>query len=239
MKPEGHGRTKATKTSPSKDTRQRLIEAATRMFAERGYRHVTIRAISQAAGANVAAINYHFSDKLGLYREVLDAAGHVILETTAEAMRQGEGLPAPEKLRVYIRVMCERMHAIPGPSAIQQLIQQEVDEPTQELDGFVGRTLRPRFEYLYGVVGEMLALPPEDERVRLCAISIHGLIVMFRPNPMTERFGRLLGLKFSPERIADHLVTFSLAALDIYRQPPRAERARPRAAAPSTMPPPS
>jgi TetR/AcrR family transcriptional regulator, regulator of cefoperazone and chloramphenicol sensitivity len=202
-----------------RDTRQRLVEAATRMFAERGYRHVTIRAISREARANVAAVNYHFSGKLGLYREVLDEAANVILETTAEAMREGEGLPAEEKLRVYIRVMCERMYATPGPSAIQQLIQQEVDEPTQELDGFVGRTLWPRFEYLYGVVGEVLGLPPEDERVRLSAISIHGLIVMFRPNPMTERFGSLLKLKFSPDRIAAHLMTFSLSALEKYAAP--------------------
>src|SRR6185436_12441481 len=56
------GRKAGTKTDPTKDTRERLVEAATRMFAERGYRHVTIRAISQAARANVAAVNYHFSD---------------------------------------------------------------------------------------------------------------------------------------------------------------------------------
>jgi TetR/AcrR family transcriptional regulator, regulator of cefoperazone and chloramphenicol sensitivity len=214
------------RTADERDTRQRLIAAATRMFAERGYRHVTIRAISQEARANVAAVNYHFSDKLGLYREVLESAGHVILETTAQAMREGEGLPAREKLRVYIRVMCERMHATPGPSSIQQLIQQEFDEPTQELDGFVGRTLRPRFEYLYRVVGELLDLPPEDERVRLCAVSIHGLIVMFRPNPMTERFAVLLKLKFSPDRIATHLMAFSLAALDGYRAPAHSRQAR-------------
>jgi TetR/AcrR family transcriptional regulator, regulator of cefoperazone and chloramphenicol sensitivity len=214
------GAPRGTKTGAAKDTRQRLIDAATRMFAERGYRHVTIRAISQAARANVAAVNYHFSDKLGLYREVLEAAGQVILETTAEAVREGDGLPPREQLRIYIRVMCERMHSTPGPSSIQQLIQQEVDEPTEELDGFVARTLRPRFDYLYRVVGELLGRAPDDERVRLCAISIHGLIVMFRPNPMTERFGALLGLKFRPETVAEHLMAFSLAALDDYAAPP-------------------
>jgi AcrR family transcriptional regulator len=196
------------------------------MFAERGYRHVTIRAISQEARANVAAVNYHFSDKLGLYREVLESAGNVIIDATAQAVRQGVGHPAREKLRAYIRVMCERMYATPGPSSIQQLIQQEVDEPTQELDGFIRRTLKPRFEYLYTVVGELLNLPPDDERVILSAITIHGMIVMFRPNPMAERVGNVLHLKISPDHVVTHLMTFSLAALDAYRKSRPSNRRR-------------
>ena len=52
-------------------TREKLLEAAGPIFANRGYQATTIREICAAAGANVAAINYHFGDKLGLYTEVL------------------------------------------------------------------------------------------------------------------------------------------------------------------------
>ena len=52
-------------------TRARLLAAAERLFADRGFKKVTVREICRAARANVAAINYHFGDKLGLYREVL------------------------------------------------------------------------------------------------------------------------------------------------------------------------
>jgi len=55
------------KTSASSaDTRQRLIEAAANLFANKGFEHVTVREICKASNANVAAVNYHFGDKAGL-----------------------------------------------------------------------------------------------------------------------------------------------------------------------------
>lgn len=51
-------------------TKRRLIEAAQRLFAERGYAAVTVRDITRSAGANLSAVNYHFHGKLGLYEAV-------------------------------------------------------------------------------------------------------------------------------------------------------------------------
>src|SRR5580704_6501338 len=55
----------------SDPTRDKLLDVAGRIFADRGYRAATIREICIAAGANVAAVNYHFGDKLGLYTEAV------------------------------------------------------------------------------------------------------------------------------------------------------------------------
>src|ERR1039458_4822482 len=52
-------------------TREKLIEAAGHVFAEHGYQATTVREIVKRSGANIAAVNYHFGDKLGLYTEVL------------------------------------------------------------------------------------------------------------------------------------------------------------------------
>ncbi len=69
--PSGRFEVATTTTTNDLETRERLLEAAAELFAERGYNHVTVRDICRAAGANVAAVNYYFRDKLGLYREVL------------------------------------------------------------------------------------------------------------------------------------------------------------------------
>ncbi len=53
------------------DARQKLIQAAGQVFAEVGYDAATVRQITDRAEVNVASINYHFGDKLNLYREVL------------------------------------------------------------------------------------------------------------------------------------------------------------------------
>lgn len=55
------------------ETRARLTEAAGQLFAERGFDHVSLRQITDAAEANIAAVNYHFGNKEGLIAEVMYA----------------------------------------------------------------------------------------------------------------------------------------------------------------------
>ncbi|MGQ9671001.1 MAG: TetR family transcriptional regulator, partial [Desulfosoma sp.] len=48
-------------------TRARLLDAACDVFAEKGYRGARLADICRRAGANIAAVNYHFGDKASLY----------------------------------------------------------------------------------------------------------------------------------------------------------------------------
>ena len=89
-----------------RETRDRLLQASEQLFAARGFRDVTVRDICRAARANVAAVNYHFGDKLGLYREVLQVAIDAMRETNEAGQRAAEGQPAAEKLRRYIAIFC-------------------------------------------------------------------------------------------------------------------------------------
>jgi AcrR family transcriptional regulator len=67
-------------TRPSEYTRGRILKAAESLFAERGYRDTSVRAVVAKARVNQAAINYHFGGKDGLYREVLRAAIRALTE---------------------------------------------------------------------------------------------------------------------------------------------------------------
>ena len=51
------------------ETKQRLLDAAEVLFAEKGFDGVSIRELAAAADVNVAAVNYHFQGKQNLYRE--------------------------------------------------------------------------------------------------------------------------------------------------------------------------
>lgn len=53
--------------------RERLIDAAIKLFAERGYEGTSVRELATAAGVNVAAVSYHFGSKDALYHEALRA----------------------------------------------------------------------------------------------------------------------------------------------------------------------
>jgi len=57
----------------SKDTRERILFAATKVFAEHGFRDATTRLICAEAQVNVALVNYYFRSKAGLYKAVIAA----------------------------------------------------------------------------------------------------------------------------------------------------------------------
>ncbi len=82
------------KPRDDRETRERLLKAAAQLFADRGFKKVTVRDICRSARANVGAVNYHFGDKTGLYREVLQLAIETMRSTNDAARQAGEGLPA-------------------------------------------------------------------------------------------------------------------------------------------------
>jgi AcrR family transcriptional regulator len=221
-----------TTAGPARDqqTRRRILDVAIRQFAVAGFKQVTVRTICREARANVAAVNYHFRDKLGLYKEVLESAVVVMQEATEAAIRAGEGQPAEGKLRAYIAAISERVFAQGGDSWLHQLINREMAQPTAVVAVLVDRGMRPRLDYLSGVVGELLHRRPDDPTVIMCVGSIHAQLIMFRPNPISDTVRERFGLpKLTPETVADHIAAFSLAGMREFTAG-REDAPRPRAA---------
>ncbi|MGD8376421.1 MAG: TetR family transcriptional regulator [Acidobacteriota bacterium] len=69
-------------------TRERLLDAAERLFAARGYRQTSIRDITAEAGCNLAAVNYHFGGKLKLYREMFHRRLRELRDRRVESIRR-------------------------------------------------------------------------------------------------------------------------------------------------------
>jgi len=84
----------------SRDTRQRLLEAAGEVFAERGFRDATVQEICRRAEANIAAVNYHFADKEQLYRAVIQYAEACAVDSHPAAI--APDTPAEKRLRAHI-----------------------------------------------------------------------------------------------------------------------------------------
>lgn len=63
------------KTAPVKvadKTREQIVEAAEKIFAENGFRAMTLRAVTKSAHVNLAAVNYHFGSKTNLMRAIIE-----------------------------------------------------------------------------------------------------------------------------------------------------------------------
>ncbi len=215
-------------TRTDRETRDRLLHASEQLFASRGFKDVTVRDIARAARANVAAVNYHFGDKQGLYREVLQVAIDAIRETNESGRRAAEGHPPAEQLRRYLSVFLRRV-LNPEYETVHRLIQREIDHPTPAMDALVEQAARPRLEFLGAVVAELMECDPADPRVLRCVGSILAqTIIWVRKNPIAER----LGFVFKPtpdniDMVARHITDFSVAGIRaVAAQRPPSERAR-------------
>jgi len=196
------------------ETRERLLAEAARLFADQGFQKVTVREICHAADANVAAINYHFGDKLGLYREVLQSAIDVMQETSEAARAAGEGLPPEEQLRCFIHVFLERVLAAGGLTWIYRLVHREMADPTPAFDALVEQGIRPRLEYLARIVMDLAGCTRDNPLVMRCVASIQAQSVFYIPNPIAARLG--VKSAFTPgeiDVIADHITEFSVAGI--------------------------
>jgi AcrR family transcriptional regulator len=93
----------AIMTRPSDVTRERIMKAAERLFAERGYDATSIRAIVAKARVNQAAINYHFDGKDGLYREVLRVTFRALTEQQLDHADEMKAMSREAALAEFIR----------------------------------------------------------------------------------------------------------------------------------------
>ncbi len=83
-------------------TRTRLLDVAEQLFAQRGIDATSLRAITAAAGANLASVNYHFGSKDALFREVvarrIGPVNAERLRLLDEAQRKANGNPSLESV---------------------------------------------------------------------------------------------------------------------------------------------
>ncbi len=199
------------------ETRGRLLKAAARLFGERGFNHVSVREICQEADANVASVNYHFRDKLGLYRELIASVAEGMNQCKIAVLDSGSGRPPEEQLRAYIRgFLHQLLDQDPNESCwMEKLIAREMAEPTEALDLIIEKGIKPAGERLGQLVSEVLGLPASDPRVLMGASAIQGLCIWYRSSrTVAERM--IPSLRFTPEvveGIAEFVAAFSLAGM--------------------------
>lgn len=212
---------KAAQLAGADPTRAKLLAAAAEVFAEHGFEAATVREISRRAGVNIAAVNYHFRDKLGLYTEVFRAAVTPVGRGVARNVFDRDMTPE-ETLRAAIKFMLTRLYGLDRPALPFRLMRHELIHPTPVLAQAVDEVLRPTYGRFRATISSMLGLPVDHEKVRLCAHSVMGQVLFY---PQARAMLALLWpqMKETPEqfeRIADHIANFSLAYL-------RTERAKP------------
>jgi TetR/AcrR family transcriptional regulator, regulator of cefoperazone and chloramphenicol sensitivity len=199
-------------TTRSNETRQRLLEAAAEVFADGGYRRATIAKICRQAGANIAAVNYHFGGKQELYAAVFEYAQR--RASTEDTAAVDEAAPPEDRLRAHVATFVGRLLDPRRPAWIARLLAHELIEPTQVLDRLVRNRMRANHQLIASAIRELLGPAATPETVRLCTLSVVSQCVFYRNSAavVTRLYPEIVPSK-EVERIADHVTQFSLAAI--------------------------
>lgn len=208
----------ARRPAPKDDagTRERLLDAAARTFADRGFRAATVREICRRAGANVAAINYHFGSKDALEVEAARWCAAKMREQSGAEPHPPDAAPADlptamESIARCILVTQEEWQT--------QLMLRAMAEARPSLDAVVREFIEPRVRALEESMRPWL--PGADARtLRLHALSVVSQFVYHRiAGPVALR---LLGERdYTPalrEEIVAHVTRFTERSLDAARR---------------------
>lgn len=199
------------------DTRQRLLDAAGQVFAQHGFHQATVRQITEQAGVNLAAVNYHFRDKAELYAAVMRDC--FCLSGTRPEI--DPALPAPERLRAWIFRFVEEKMGRAGPSWRHQLMAREMQEPTPALGAMVEERICPDARDLATIIRSICGPDLTEYQIYLLGFSIVGqaifhlshaaMVVRIYP-PFSEN---------PPDAatLSEHIHQFSLAALTSFPHP--------------------
>jgi len=168
-------------TRPSEFTREQIMSAAERLFAESGYDGTSIRAIVAKAKVNQAAVNYHFEGKDGLYREVLREAFRGLTEHQLAHAEELKMMPREEALSQFIRRQLQPLLGRDEYSRHMRILNWETVQPTAVFRSLIAEESAP----FLGLAADLIRrfLPDANQRtVTIGAVWLLGQCGVFLRN---------------------------------------------------------
>ncbi|MFO1020195.1 MAG: CerR family C-terminal domain-containing protein [Planctomycetales bacterium] len=159
-------------------TRGAMIEAAGELFSQAGYHGVTVREICTRAKASLSALNYHFRDKEGLYRAVLESA--VAADAlTPEIIAELESLSPRKGLLFLIQDYQSKLLASKTPPWRTLLIEREYMDPSPMFEEMLQQRVGNELFWIRALIAKAAKVPDGDE-TSLAAVVMFGVVSSLR-----------------------------------------------------------
>lgn len=198
-----------------RDTRTRLLVAAGPVFAARGYDGATVRDICSAAGVNIASVGYHFGDKLGLYRNVIQ---DVRLSRAKRFPAPNTDVEDPQRtLHALVNTLLARMLTAEDSEWETELLMREMQSPTPVFEDIVEEFFRPLFEQLVETTSLLAKTDLPEQTLQQLAFSTVGQCLYYRVGAraievlIPEQQRRL---HYGIDSLSRHITTVMLAAIE-------------------------
>lgn len=214
------------------DTRTRLLQTALAAFGHRDFDAVSVREIVERAGANIAAVSYHFGGKQGLYlataeflADRMQARLGPVLGRIRDAAAGADAVRGGELLRELIGALARQLLDAPFGDDATGFILREQHQPTAAFDVLYERLMYPVQQTFQALVGRIVGEPaPPQRELVLVTHALIGQIIAFRM-ARTTVLRRLGQADLGPDDVAEItglIVRLSLDALQpLSRSPAR------------------
>jgi len=208
-------------SEPALRTRERLLDAAERLFAAGGYRATSVRDITAEARCNLAAVTYHFGGKRSLYGEVFRRRMKTLREQRIRSVNRalveaGDRADLEMILRSFTTAFLEPHLDESRGRLLMQLFSRELLEPHLQPDTLQREMVEPVETALIDAI-RAVGVRLNDRSARRCVESIVGQLVhtvRMRGLVQTTRGRNREDSSFS--RIVDHIVRYSAAGIRSY-----------------------
>jgi AcrR family transcriptional regulator len=199
-------------------TKERILRSASLIFGTKGFKDATIRVIAQAAQVNVAAINYHFQGKEGLYRAVLEDVFHTGFTRFPATLDIGPDSDPEQRLRTFIRSMFYRLQSREGWGGMAgqgRLIARELLDPSPDFAPILDRYVKPHKDLLLSIIVDIMQINPGPDKLMSCAISIIGQCIYYALASTVIRkvFADIFATEDNLDQLADSVWLFSLGGI--------------------------
>ncbi|MGD8570007.1 MAG: CerR family C-terminal domain-containing protein [Gammaproteobacteria bacterium] len=170
----------------SSETRDRLFSVGTRLFAESGFKGVSVRELCAEAGANIAAVRYHFGGKEGLYRAIFEdtldedeSRFQVAMDNinTVIDNARGDRNQLGVALELYIKTFFARFPLNEQKRWFSVLVMRELSFPGQGFDLICERRATPSLKVLTRIAAAAGGIDENSEVARLQAHALNGTIM--------------------------------------------------------------
>jgi len=199
-------------------TRDRLLTAASRIFAEQGFQESTIADICERAETNIASVNYHFGDKETLYLEAWRYAFNQELDNHPSDGGVAEDAPAEQRLAGRIRSLIARV--ADQNSYSFAIINKEMAQPTRLLVDILEKEINPQRLKMLALLKECLGQAATEQHIHYCHTSIMGQcfqLLRLKHMKNAQNFPHYPSDLSDSKAFADHVVQFSLAGIQAIR----------------------
>lgn len=211
------------------DTKQRVLESACGLFAEKGYRDTTVHEICEKANANIAAVNYYFGSKDELFVAACEHAYELSSEAGVLGADLTEGRASGETLEAFIRARVRAMFAT-GPTSYLWRISMHMhsdanrarahgrhEDPRGLRRELHKRIIEPTVKRLDRLMAALVGVSPEDPHARMFAFSLLAQIMALghphHKRPCQHVFGKEHPDEADIEMLCDHLTRLLLTGI--------------------------